>query len=164
VQLTLSVLEALTRLPASELAVRRALADPVSLRDMKIGPVFAPVFQHHQKLVFDAKRVGLAFVYNACAHWQGWLQIGHFGRACTMGFAGRLDLVQGDLELFAFSQGRQSLPGDAYRPTTEILLCHLDNKKQGQGFERHAPAWVDRCRQGHGKSSSDKRADVGDEP
>jgi hypothetical protein len=27
-----------------------------------------------------------------------------------MGFAGRLDLVQGDLELFAFSQGRQSLP------------------------------------------------------
>jgi hypothetical protein len=32
----------------------------VSLRDMKIGPVFAPVFQHHQKLVFDAKRVGLA--------------------------------------------------------------------------------------------------------
>src|SRR2546421_8486743 len=40
--------------------IRRALADPVSLRDMKIGPVFAPVFQHHQKLVFDAKRVGLA--------------------------------------------------------------------------------------------------------
>src|ERR1700747_809637 len=27
---------------------------------MKIGPVFAPIFEHHQKLIFDAKRVGLA--------------------------------------------------------------------------------------------------------
>ncbi len=27
---------------------------------MKIGPVFAPIFEHHQKLVFDAERVGLA--------------------------------------------------------------------------------------------------------
>ena len=27
---------------------------------MKIGPVFAPIFEHHQKLVFDTERVGLA--------------------------------------------------------------------------------------------------------
>src|SRR4029077_261880 len=27
---------------------------------MKIGPVFAPIFKHHQKLIFDAERVGLA--------------------------------------------------------------------------------------------------------
>jgi hypothetical protein len=40
----------------------------------------------------------------------------------------------------------------------------FDNKKQGQRFERHAPAWVDRCRQDHGKTSGDERADVGDEP
>jgi hypothetical protein len=26
---------------------------------MKIGPVFAPIFKHHQKLIFDAERVGL---------------------------------------------------------------------------------------------------------
>ena len=40
----------------------------------------------------------------------------------------------------------------------------MDNKKQGQGFERYAPARVDRCRQGHRKTSGDERADVGDEP
>src|SRR3979411_1946062 len=43
-----------------DVAVRRALADPVGLPDMKIGPVFAPIFKHHQKLIFDAERVGLA--------------------------------------------------------------------------------------------------------
>src|ERR1700720_3222612 len=42
-----------------DVAVRRALADPVGLPDMKIGPVFAPIFKHHQKLIFDAER-GLA--------------------------------------------------------------------------------------------------------
>jgi len=40
----------------------------------------------------------------------------------------------------------------------------MDNKKQGQGFECYAPAWVDRCRQGHRKTSGDERADVGDKP
>ena len=50
----------------------------------------------------------------------------------------------------------------------EPRLDHLpddgfDEKKQGQGFERHAPAWIDRRRQGHGKTSGDQRAEVGDE-
>ena len=27
---------------------------------MKIGPGFTPIFEHHQKLIFDAKRVGLS--------------------------------------------------------------------------------------------------------
>ncbi len=27
---------------------------------MKISPVFPPIFEHHQKLIFDAQRVGLA--------------------------------------------------------------------------------------------------------
>jgi hypothetical protein len=51
----------------------------------------------------------------------------------------------------------------------EPRLDHLpdggfDEKKLGQGFERHAPARIDRRRQGHGKTSGDQRAEVGDEP
>jgi hypothetical protein len=37
-----------------DVAVRRAFAEPIGLPDMKISPVFPPVFEHHQKLVFDA--------------------------------------------------------------------------------------------------------------
>jgi hypothetical protein len=43
-----------------DVAVGRAFAETVALRDVKIGAVFAPVCEHHQKLVFDAKRVGFA--------------------------------------------------------------------------------------------------------
>jgi hypothetical protein len=43
-----------------DVAERRAFAEPIGFPDMKIGPVFPPIFEHHHKLVFDAKRIGLA--------------------------------------------------------------------------------------------------------
>jgi len=51
----------------------------------------------------------------------------------------------------------------------EPRLDHLaddgfDEKKQGQGSERHAPPRIDRHRQGHGKTSGDQRPEIGDEP
>ena len=44
-----------------DLAGRLARARGGKLRELtKIGPVFTPIFEHHQKLIFDAKRVGLS--------------------------------------------------------------------------------------------------------
>jgi hypothetical protein len=50
-----------------DVAVRRAFAEPIGLPDMKIGPVLPPIFEHHQKLVFDAKSPSRNFLKNCIA-------------------------------------------------------------------------------------------------